>query len=259
MLEIRKLRAGYGTTEILHGIDLSIPTGAVTVIVGPNGCGKSTLMKTIAGVHTAAEGSICLEGVDLGPMTPQLRARQVAYLSQNRQTSDISVQRMVLHGRFPYLSYPRHYRREDLDIARHAMVTMGIEDLADRNLNTLSCGQRQKVYIAMTLAQDTPLVLLDEPTTYLDIFHQMQTLAQARFLAQQGKTVALVLHDLSAALRHADHVIVMQEGSVLHQGTSEEVFAGGCLDTAFGIRLERFHTANGWQYFFQEPGELELH
>lgn len=252
MLDIRKLRAGYGAEEILHGVDLSIPTGSVTVVVGPNGCGKSTLLKTIAGIHPAAEGRIVLDGVDLGTLTPRLRAQQVSYLSQSRQPGDLSAERMVLHGRFPYLSYPRRYGRADLEIARQAMETMGVTDMADRNLNTLSGGQRQKVYIAMILAQDTPLVLLDEPTTYLDIAHQMQTMAHARFLARQGKTVVLVLHDLSAALRNADHLVVMGSGRVLRQGSGEEVFASHSLDEAFGIRLERFRTESGWQYYYRE-------
>ena len=258
MLEIRNLRAGYGDTEILHGIDLTIPTGAVTVIVGPNGCGKSTLLKTIAGIHPSTAGSIHLSGLDLQALPPPKRAQQVSYLSQNRQIGDITVERMVLHGRFPYLRYPRRYRREDFEIAARAMKTMGIDHLADRNLNTLSGGQRQKVYIAMTLAQDTPLVLLDEPTTYLDIAHQTQTMAQARFLARQGKTVALVLHDLSAALRHGDHLIVMDGGRVLGAGDTEEVFASGCLDRAFGIRLRRFETEGGWQYDYEESADLGL-
>ena len=252
MLEIRNLHAGYGGTEILHGVDLSLPAGAVTVIVGPNGCGKSTLLKTIAGINPLMSGQVCLDGTDLEDLSPVMRARQVSYLSQSRQAADITVQRLVLHGRFPYLSYPRRYRREDMEMARQAMAAVGIEDLAQRYMNTLSGGQRQKVYIAMTLAQDTPLVLMDEPTTYLDIAHQMQALAQARFLADQGKTVALVLHDLSAALRNADHLVVMQGGRVLQQGSAESVFAGGCLNDAFGVRLERFHTTDGWQYYYRE-------
>lgn len=251
MLEIRNLKAGYDGFEILHGIDLSIPGGELTVLVGPNGCGKSTLLKTIAGILPAS-GTICLDGIDLNTLSPAKRAQQVAYLAQSRQISDITVERMVLHGRFPYLSYPRRYRREDFQIARRAMETVGIEDLAGRYLGTLSGGQRQNVYIAMTLAQDTPLVLMDEPTTYLDIANQMQTLAQARFLADQGKAVVLVLHDLGAALRCADRLVVMKDGRVLHQGNAAEVFESGCLEDAFGVRVERVQTSDGWQYYYRE-------
>lgn len=251
MLEIRNLRGGYEGSEILHGIDLSIPGGKLTVIAGPNGCGKSTLLKSIAGILPAS-GVICLEGVDLNTLPPAKRAQKVSYLAQSRQISDITVERMVLHGRFPYLSYPRRYRKEDLAIARRAMETVGIEQLSGRYLGTLSGGQRQNVYIAMTLAQDTPLVLMDEPTTYLDIANQIQTLAHARFLAEQGKAVMLVLHDLCAALRCADYLVVMKEGCVLHQGNTGEVFESGCLEDAFGVRVERVQTAGGWQYYYRE-------
>ena len=252
MLDIRNLRAGYRDREVLHGVSLTIPTGKITVIAGPNCCGKSTLLNAIAGINPASDGSILLEDRELRGMPPGELARLVACLPQNRQIPEITAERLVLHGRFPYLSYPRRYRREDLEIARRAMKAMGIEDLADRAVTTLSGGQRQKVYIAMALAQDTPVVLMDEPTTFLDIAHQMQMMAEARFLAEAGKTVVLVLHDLSMALRRADHIAVMAAGHVLAQGDPETIFAGGCLEEAFGVRVERTGTPDGWQYYYTE-------
>lgn len=254
MLEIRNLHAGYGAAEILHGIDLDIPTGRITVIAGPNGCGKSTLLKAIAGIHPARGGSIALGGQQLRDMEPRKLARKIAYLSQSRQISEITVERLVLHGRFPYLSYPRRYRKEDLEIAARAMETMGISDLAQRYLGTLSGGQRQKVYIAMALAQDTPVVLLDEPNTFLDIAHQMQLMDQARVLADMGKTVVLVLHDLALAMKCADHLAVMAEGRILKQGTPDAVFESGCLEQAFGVEIARVQTEDGWQYYYRERG-----
>ena len=252
MLEIQNLTAGYGRQEILHNISLMAPAGAVTVLVGANGCGKSTLLKTIAGIHSPTGGQIHLDGENLRKLDVKSLARRVAYLPQSRQIPAITAQRLVLHGRFPYLSYPRRYRTEDLEIARWAMAALGIADLADRPLDTLSGGQRQKVYIAMALAQDTPVVMMDEPTNFLDIAHQMQMMTQARFLADSGKTVVLVLHDLSMALRHADHLAVMQDGYILMQGSPEAVFASGCLDDAFGVRVQRTETADGWQYYYKE-------
>lgn len=252
MLEIESLHGGYRGTEILHGIDLTIPSGAVTVIAGPNGCGKSTLLRTVAGILPAMGGKIRLNGTDLCALSPAQRARQIAYLAQGRPVSDITVERMVLHGRFPYLSYPRHYGKQDLQIARRAMETMGIVELAHRNMGTLSGGQRQNVYIAMTLAQDTPLVLMDEPTTYLDIANQMQMMAQARFLAEAGKAVVLVLHDLSAALKCADSLVVMDRGKIVIQDTADAVFQSGCLDDVFGIRMARCASPDGWQYYYRE-------
>lgn len=252
MLEIKSLCAGYGGKTVLEQINLTIPAGAVTVIVGANGCGKSTLLKAVAGINPPTAGEILLDGLNLRSLDPRLLARQVAYLPQNRQVPEITAERLVLHGRFPYLSYPRRYRQEDLDIARQAMKTMKIEHLADCSITTLSGGQRQKVYIAMALAQDTPVVMLDEPTNFLDIAHQMQMMDQAKFLAGAGKTVVLVLHDLSMALRYGDHLAVMHRGKILIQGDGESVFHSGVLDTAFGVRVRRMETKDGWQYYYQE-------
>lgn len=252
MLELKSLCAGYRGTEILHGIDLIIPPGQITVIAGPNGCGKTTLLKTIAGIIPASGGSIILDGRDLGLLEPRLAAQKIAYLPQNRQIPEITVGRLVLHGRFPYLSYPRHYRKEDLEIAGEAMEAMGITGLADRYLSALSGGQRQKVYIAMVLAQKTPVVLMDEPTTYLDISHQLQMMHQSRFLADAGKTVVLVLHDLTMALKCADHLVLMDQGRILAEGTPEAVWESGCLGSAFGVRLERMSSPHGWQYYYRE-------
>lgn len=252
MLEIRNLRAGYGGEAILHDISLTLPGGAVSVIVGANGCGKTTLLRTLAGIHPADGGSVCLNGTDLLTLPPRELARQAAYLPQDRPVPQITAERLVLHGRFPYLSYPRRYSRQDLEIARRAMETMDITDLARRDLRTLSGGQRQKVYIAMALAQQTPVVLMDEPTTFLDIAHQFQLMAQAKMLAAAGKTVVLVLHDLALALKNADHLVVMDAGRILCQGSAEAVLAGGCLESAFGVRVARVRTAGGWQYYYEE-------
>ena len=252
MVEIRDLHAGYNGGDVLRGIDLSIPAGAITVIIGPNGCGKSTLLKAIAGIHPPRAGGIRLDGTELVGLPPRETARQVAYLAQSRQVPEITAERLVLHGRFPYLSYPRRYRREDLAIARRAMEIMGIHDLAQRRLDTLSGGQRQKVYIAMALAQDTPVVLMDEPTTYLDIAHQLQMMEEARLLAGAGKTVVLVLHDIALALKRADHLVVLRDGSVLAAGGAEAVFESGCLEKAFGIRVLRTPSPDGWQYYYGE-------
>ena len=254
MLEIRKLCCAYGNTEILHSIALTVPHGRITVIAGPNGSGKSTLLKAIAGIHPAKTGSVLLDGMELRSMESRKLARRVAYLAQSRQVPEITAERLVLHGRFPYLSYPRRYRKEDMEISQRAMESMGISDLADRYMNTLSGGQRQKVYIAMALAQDTPVVLMDEPNTFLDIAHQMQLMDQARALADLGKTVVLVLQDLALAMKCADHLAVLDRGRILIQGTPEAVFESGCLEQAFGVGVARVRTDEGWQYYYRERG-----
>lgn len=249
MLEIRNLSAGYPGEPVLEGISLSVPSGAVTVIAGPNGCGKSTLLKALTGILNAS-GSVTLDGQELLTLDHRQRARMVAYLPQNRQVPEITVKNLVLHGRFPYLSYPRRYRQEDLRMAQAAMKKMSLEELADRSLTTLSGGQRQKAYIAMALAQDTPVIALDEPNVFLDISHQLQLMEQAKALAGEGKTVVLVLHDLSLALEYADSLAVLSEGRCLFQGSAEETFLSGCLDRAFGVEVRRFSTPEGWKYTY---------
>lgn len=249
MLKICNLTAGYPGNKVLSDISLTIPKGKITVIVGPNGCGKSTLLKALAGI-IPSQGRIELEGRALDGKDSRKWAQAIAYLPQNRSVPEITVERLVLHGRFPYLSYPRRYRREDHQIAREAMARMGIEDLAHRNLTTLSGGQRQKAYIAMALAQDTPVILLDEPNTFLDIAHQMQMMIQARALAGAGKTVVLVLHDLTMALEYADHLVVLSQGQILCQGDAETVFSSRCLKEAFAVDVSRTQTAEGWKYYY---------
>ncbi|MBR2895004.1 MAG: ABC transporter ATP-binding protein [Oscillospiraceae bacterium] len=252
MLEIRELSAGYGGKLVLHDVSIEIPMGQVTVILGPNGCGKSTLLKTICGILKAEKGRIMLNGENLLTLPQKQIAQRVAYLSQSRQIPDITVRRLVLHGRFPYLSYPRRYRPEDYAAADAAIENMGMVSFADTPLNKLSGGQRQKVYIAMALAQDTPVILLDEPTTYLDISHQLQLMRQAKELTAQGKTVVMIVHDLSHAMTTADHIVLMQCGGVVVQGTAEELYTSGKIDNVFRIKMGRARTDRGFHYYCEE-------
>lgn len=255
MIEATNLRVGYPGKTVLRDVDLTIPKGKVTVIVGPNGCGKSTLLKAICGMLPLQAGDIKLDGTSVGTLSSKLLAQRVSYLSQSRRVPDITVGRMVLHGRFPYLSYPRKYRKIDMEIARSAMTRMGVAELAETPVSELSGGQRQKVYLAMALAQDTHCVLLDEPTTYLDVAHQLQMGEHARFLCSQGKTVVMVLHDLPLALKTADHIVVMQDGRVAAVGTPGEILASGCMDTVFGVAVRSVQTPMGQQFYIS--GEKE--
>ena len=252
MLEIKSLTAGYPGKPVLQDVSLAIPAGRVTVIVGPNGCGKSTLLKALCGILPASGGRVLLDGEDLPALPPKMLARKVAYLAQSRQIPDITVGRLVLHGRFPYLGCPRRYRKEDYAMADAAMETMGIRELSDTLLQHLSGGQRQKAYLAMALVQDTPVIALDEPTTYLDISHQLQLLQQASLLARRGKTVIMVVHDLSHAFGWADSIVLMADGKVAAQGTAEEIFASGMTDIVFGVKLCRTQTETGWHYYCGE-------
>ncbi len=252
MLEIQNLSADYPGKQVLHGLSASIPTGQVTVLLGPNGCGKSTLLKTLCGILPATGGQILLDGRDLLGLPAKTLAQTVAYLAQNRQVPEITVERLVLHGRFPYLSYPRRYRPQDYAAAHAAMAQLDLLALAHRPLVQLSGGQQQKAYIAMALAQDTPVIALDEPTTYLDISHQLQLLAQAKALSAQGKTVVMVVHDIPAALAVADHIVLMAQGQTVFQGSAEALFDTKEADRVFGVRLQRVQTPTGWQYYCEK-------
>ena len=252
MIELRNVCGGYGEEEVLHNVNLRLESGKIIVIVGPNGCGKSTLLKMLIRLLPHSAGEIRIEGIHIKELEAAALAQQVAYLPQNKIPADISVLRMVLHGRFPYLKYPRRYTEEDFTIAKRALEKMGVLHLADKNVSQLSGGLQQKVYIAMVLAQNTGSILMDEPTVYLDISHQLKLMEIARELASSGKSVVMVLHDLTQALRIADEIVVMQEGKLLMCASPEEIYKSGVIEEVFHVRMDRIQTAKGWQYFYDE-------
>ena len=239
MVSIRHLTAGYGEKTVLHDISLDFPPGMVTAIVGPNGCGKSTLLKAAAGLLSVTAGQV---------LTPEPRAQHIAYLPQHRSVPEMAAGRLVLHGRFPWLLWPRQYRAEDRSAAKAAMERLGVAGFSDTPLAELSGGTRQKCYLAMALAQETPTVLLDEPTSFLDVGHQLRLMALCRELAAEGKAVVMVLHDLPLALGWADRVAVMESGRLAALGTGEEVHTSGILDRVFGVRVLALDTEAGRQY-----------
>lgn len=237
MLKLENVRTGYGKTEILHGIDIELNGGELVSIVGPNGCGKSTLLKTAMGMLTPMSGTVTLCGRALSSMTRTETARKAAYLAQGKSAADMTVSQMVLHGRFPHLSYPRRYSMRDKAIAREAMEQMGIAHLEHSPLSTLSGGMRQKAYVAMALTQDTDLILLDEPTTYLDISNSITLMQTLRSLVKSGKGIVTVLHDLPMAMAYSDRVIVMDGGRIVSSGTPEEIYESGIIGDVFGVEL----------------------
>lgn len=239
MLELRNISAGYGKKQVLRDISATFAPGKLTAVLGPNGSGKSTLLKAAMGMLPLAEGEILLDGSSLGKLTREQIAGKLAWLSQGKPTPDMTAAQLVLCGRYPHLRYPRRYRQQDREAARAAMERLGIARLASEPLSTLSGGQRQRVYIAMALAQETEYILLDEPTTYLDMgsgFALMDTLKE---LAEGGKGIVAVLHDLPLALEYAHRVLILDNGAVAGEGTAEEVCSAGIPDRVFGIRLEK--------------------
>jgi iron complex transport system ATP-binding protein len=249
MIELRHLDVGYGENTILRGVDLSLRPGRVLALLGPNGCGKSTLLRTVLGLQPKLGGEILFDGAPFETLSSRQVAQKVAYLAQSRTVPNITARRMVLHGRFPYLSYPRRYSKADYEAVERALQWADGADLADCPMEKLSGGQRQKIYLAMALAQDTQTILMDEPTTYLDIGHQLEVMDIAHRLAGEGRAVVLVLHDLCLAMRNADDVGVLADGRLLFRGTPEQVYAAGVLDRAFGVTLRRVRTESGWQYY----------
>lgn len=240
---------GYHGRPILENVDLTFPRGCVTVLLGPNGCGKSTLLKTVLGLIPPLSGQILYDGQPVSGLSGGEIARRAAYMAQSHAIPNITARRMVLHGRFPYLSFPRRYRREDYEAVDRALRAAGGLELADRPMAELSGGQRQKIYLAMALAQETETVLMDEPTTWLDIRHQLEVMRTARALAEDGRAVGLVSHDLCLSMCTAHRVAVLAEGRLLLAAAPEEVFRQGVLDRAFGVKVRRVAAGGGWQYF----------
>lgn len=239
MLKLEQISAGYGEKAILHDISLEFPPGTVTAILGPNGCGKSTLLKAAAGLLPLSGGHVS---------SPEPRARHIAYLPQSRAVPEMTVRQLVLHGRFPWLGWPRIYRAADEAAADAALDRLGIKALAYRPLSELSGGTRQKCYLAMALAQGADTLLLDEPTSFLDIGCQLDLMSLCRELADQGKAVAVVLHDLPLALSHGDRVAVLEKGRLLALGAPEEIWSSGILDQTFGVRVLKIDTPKGAQF-----------
>lgn len=251
MIEMEGVLAGYGRTEILHGVDFRAEKGEITTLIGANGSGKSTLLKVLLGFLPIWGGDVRIDGTSIGRMRRNELAREVAYLPQGKDVPDISVGRMVLHGRFPYLSYPRKYGQRDYGIAQEAMERMGIGDLAGKQLSELSGGMRQKVYIAMALAQQAPAIVMDEPTTYLDIGQQLKFAHMAGQLAAEGKTIVLVLHDILLALKISDRIAAVQDGRVIWSGAPEEMLELGLAERLYGVVVRSVHTRAGTQFFVE--------
>ncbi len=250
MIEVRNLRAGYHGEDVLRGVSARFERGRVTVLCGPNGCGKSTLLKAALGMLPISGGEVFIDGEPLETLTRREIAQRVAYMPQDRGAPSISVRRMTLHGRFPYLSWPRRYSKADYTAAARALERADALDIAERSLTELSGGQRQRSYLAMALAQETESVLMDEPTAFLDIAHQLSVMDTARALAGEGHAVVLVLHDLCLALKRADTLVVMRSGEVVCAGTPDEVYASGALDEVMQVSLRRAMTPDGWQYYY---------
>jgi iron complex transport system ATP-binding protein len=236
-LEARGVTVGYGDRTVIDDLDVAIPSGLVTTIIGPNGCGKSTLLRTLSRLLKPAKGTVVLDGDDIARLRTRDVAKKLGLLPQAPVAPDgLTVADLVARGRHPHQSWLRQWSSDDADVVERALAMTGVADLADRPVDELSGGQRQRVWISMTLAQGTDLLLLDEPTTYLDLAHAIDVLDLVNDLHTSGCTVVMVLHDLNLATRYSDNLIVMREGAILAQGHPREVITAELLNEAFGLR-----------------------
>ncbi|MGA4837996.1 ABC transporter ATP-binding protein [Streptomyces sp. G45] len=238
-LAARGVTVGYGARTVIDGLDVAIPPGVITTIIGPNGCGKSTLLRTLARLLKPTRGSVVLDGDDIAKLKTKDVAKKMGLLPQAPVAPEgLTVADLVARGRHPHQSWLRQWSSDDAAVVERALAMTGVSDLADRPVDALSGGQRQRVWISMTLAQGTDLLLLDEPTTYLDLAHAVDVLDLVDDLHESGCAVVMVLHDLNLATRYSDNLIVMKDGTVLAQGHPRDVITADLLYEAFGLRAK---------------------
>lgn len=252
MIEIRDVSFTYNHAPFITGLSHQLETGQVSTIIGPNGCGKSTLVKLISRQLYPQTGTILLDSQDTRQFKTRDFARRLALLAQSTFVPNMEVEQLVLCGRFPHQSFISSTTPEDRHIVEDALAMTGAYAFREKNIRNLSGGERQKVFLSMALAQDTDVIVLDEPTSYLDIHacHDVMQLVK-RLNTELGKTIIMVLHDLQLALDFSHHVIVMKDGHILASGSSEEIVDSHAIEEAFQIGLKRFYEEGEPYYSFK--------
>ncbi|WP_129142006.1 ABC transporter ATP-binding protein [Modicisalibacter coralii] len=232
------LSYGHGRTRrrVIEGLDLTLPVGQVTAIVGPNGCGKSTLLASLSRLHAPDAGAVLLDGRDIQRLPAREMARRLALLPQETQAPEgLTVAELIRFGRQPHQGLFQQWSAEDKRIVDAALTAADLHALADRPLDAMSGGQRQRAWIAMAIAQQTPLLLLDEPTSALDLGHQLEVFELIRAQAAAGKTLAMVVHDLVSACRFADHLVAMLDGRIIAAGPPRAIMTEALVRELYGI------------------------
>lgn len=245
VLQIKELDVGYDKGNIIENLNTEIMTDKITTIIGPNGCGKSTLLKSIVRVLRPRRGEVILDGKALKNMPTKDIARRIAFLPQSHdQVSGLSVYELVSYGRYPYQKKLSGPTEEDRKIIEWALDATGILNMKDAVIDSLSGGQKQRAFIAMALAQDTDIIFLDEPTTYLDISHQLEILHLLQKLNRDNhKTIVMVLHDINQAAFYADHIIALKDGLIKYSGSTEEVITEDVIREVFQVDVDIMHDA----------------
>lgn len=238
MIKLENISTGYGQEVKVNNVTLTFQPNQITSIIGPNGCGKTTLLKTACRLLRPFSGKVTLDGREFTAIAPKEFAKRVSVLPQGRNIPNISVENLVSHGRFPYLGFARKATKEDKEIVLHALEMVGMAHKRHSQVMELSGGERQKVYIAMLIAQDAEILFLDEPTTYLDMNHQFEVLEMMKKLREQGKTIVMVLHDIGQALTYSQRICLMQQGKILADDTAAKVGSSGLIDQVFQVQSE---------------------
>ncbi|MBW6425016.1 ABC transporter ATP-binding protein [Rhizobium sp. XQZ8] len=236
-LSSKDLSLGYATTKILEHVDIAIPDGKITAMIGANGSGKSTLLKTLGRILQPIDGTVLLDGRAIAGLPSRDIARTLALLPQSPVSPDgLTVRQLCRFGRHPHKGMLTRTTRHDEEIVEQALAATGLSDLTERPLDRLSGGQRQRAWIAMALAQETPILLLDEPTTYLDIAHQLEVLNLLRDLNRtQGRTIVMVVHDLNHAAQYADHIVAVANGGIHAAGRPVDLLTPDLIRTVFDV------------------------
>ncbi|MEW9502521.1 ABC transporter ATP-binding protein [Jeotgalibacillus marinus] len=239
-LETKSLTLSYGDTIIIDDLDIAIPKKAITVFIGSNGCGKSTILRSLARLLKPQSGSILIEQDSISKLPTKEIARRLAILPQGPIAPEgLTVLQLVKQGRYPYQTWYRQWSEEDEELVNRALQATGMKELADRLVDSLSGGQRQRAWIAMTLAQDTDIILLDEPTTYLDLTHQIEILDLLFELNEnEGRTIVMVLHDLNLAFRYSHHLIAIKDKKVFAYGKPEQMINPKLVKDVFNMNCD---------------------
>ncbi|GAA3733248.1 ABC transporter ATP-binding protein [Salinicoccus jeotgali] len=236
-VELKDITIELNNRTILNHIDMELMEGKVTTIIGPNGCGKSTMLKTISRIISAKEGGVYINDMDIRQMKSKDIAKKVSILSQkNRLQYDVKVRDLVSFSRYPHLKRFQSLKPDDYKIIDWALKETGAIEFEGRMMSELSGGQSQRVWISLLLAQGADVLLLDEPTTYLDIHHQLETLNIVKRLNEETKqTVVMVLHDINHAIKYSDHLVIMDEGKIIRSGHPSDVLTNDILNEVFNI------------------------
>lgn len=236
-LNTTDLSIGYDKKIVVNDITVEIPKGQITSLIGPNGSGKSTLLKTLARILEPAKGEVFIDGENIQRLDTKTVAQKIASLSQtSTQISGLTVEEIVAYGRFPYQKGFSGLKEQDHHLINWAIEATNLQELKERTLITLSGGQQQRVWIAMALAQDTDILILDEPITFLDPAHQLEILELLQGINRQGKTILMTIHDLNHASRFSDYLLGMKNGELIFQGTLKEIFTAEKLLNLFDIQ-----------------------